>query len=96
MIIFIFKKKIFLERRKTSQTKLLQNKKNCSHADKICPDSKSKHLGDREYRFRSVDFMQWLRSWQNPFPPVCWNPVTRSNPSLYKRPAVEQEEPLFL
>lgn len=49
MIIFIFKKKNFLERRKTSQTKLLQNKKkNCSHADKICPDSKSKHLGDRE------------------------------------------------
>lgn len=43
-----------------------------------------------------MDFMQWLRSWQNPFPPVCCNPVTRSNPSLYKRPAVEQEEPLFL
>lgn len=49
MIIFIFKKNIFSERRKISQTKLLQNKKkNCSHADTICPDSKSKHLGDRE------------------------------------------------
>lgn len=97
MIIFIFKKKRFFRAQKNiPKPNCFKIKKNCSHADKICPDSKSKHLGDREYRFRSVDFMQWLRSWQNPFPPVCCNPVTRSNPSLYKRPTVEQEEPLFL
>lgn len=26
----------------------IKKKKTRSHADKICPDSKSKHLGDRE------------------------------------------------